>query len=521
MTRATAAAEQLRLAESALAGGRFPEAIELLRAVSRMDRDSPRPRLMLAYALARGGQAAEAINVLRRLIERLPGNADAWFNLGNLLRLERRLQEAARAFRRAAFLRPGDPNAEVNLGYVLVQLGQFDEAERSIRSSLQRLPDEPDLLVNLAQIQRATGRWDDAVAALDRCVELAPRHAGYRVTRAIALGEAGHEQRALADLTSLLEAEPQNAEAHLARSHLLLSNGEYRAGWEDYQWRPDRLRWLRAQGKPVTGPTLSLESLSGRGLVLCGEQGLGDTLFFLRFAPALAEVAASVGLDVDERLRAILLPAEWIGEPDQRTLHILVGDLPIILGCGATPSVRLTPEVGRIARFRERLSLCGPPPYIGVTWQGGFRWEEMPIPGERLFKRVAPSQLGEALRPVQGTLVSLQRQAPAGELEAVGAAAQRTVHDFSSVNQDLADALALLYALNDYVAVSNTNVHLNEALGKRTRALVTAPAEWRWMTNAERSPWFANARLYRQDRDGSWGEALARLTNDIAKQSLQ
>ena len=80
---------------------------------------------------------------------------------------------------------------------------------------------------------------------------------------------------------------------------------------------------------------------------------------------------------------------------------------------------------------------------------------------------------------------------------------------------DLPAALAVLSLLDDYVAVSNTNVHLNDALGRRSRVLVTTPAEWRWCIEGERSPWLTHATLYRQALDGTWDRALARLEEDL------
>jgi tetratricopeptide (TPR) repeat protein len=517
MPPAPLGADRLRLAETQLAAGRFNEAVDTLRAAARLDRESPRPRLMLAYALSQAGEPDEAIRVLRRLIERFPSNADAWFNLGNLLRANRNFEQAAHAFRRAGALQPGDESPQINLGLVLVQGGSFDEAEAAIRQALVRFPDEPDLLVNLAQVCRRKWRWDEALHRLDRCVELAPKRAGYRLTRALARHDAGHTANALADLALLIEEQPENAEARFAKAQVLLSSGEFDSGWAEYRWRPDRRGWLRRRGMPLNSPLPTLESVRGQQIVLCGEQGLGDTLFFLRFAARIAELASAVHLDVDARLRAIL-PQGWSSAPGQGALYVLVGDLPAMLDPVAVPSMRITPEPARVAAFQARLALCGPPPYVGVTWQGGIRWEDMRSPGESLFKRVPPESLGRALKRAQGTLISLQRAAEPNELAVLVAAARRRVHDFSSANQDLSDALALLAVLDDYIAVSNTNVHLNEALGRRTRVLVTHPAEWRWTARADQSPWFDHAVLYRQAQDGSWDCALARLEADLQTQ---
>lgn len=508
--------EQIGLAENALAAGRFKEAAETLRKILPLVQESPRPQLMLGYALWRAGQRAEAIQTLQRLTDHLPGNADAWFNLGNFYRAERRLDDAVAAFRRAAPLRSDNAEPWINLGYVLAQQGNFAEAERELREAIARFPGEPDLFVNLAQVQRVTRRWSDALASLDRSLALAPQHHGYRVTRCIALYESGRPESALAELSAFLDAVPDVAEARFARAQMRLSGADWRGGWEDYLWRPDRQRWLAAQGKRVTQRPATQAEIAGQHVVLVGEQGLGDVVFFLRFARLVAPFAKSVRAAVDSRLDPIL-PAEWTAPPEQGAvpIRVLVGDLPAMFEQPPLPSLELTTDGGRAAELKARLASCGPAPYIGLSWQGGVPWKDMTSPGAGIFKRVPPADLGNNLRGMPGTLVSLQREAPAGDVEALGAAAERPVHDFSWVNESLPDALALLAGLDEYVAVSNTNVHLNEAIGRGTRVLVTHPSEWRWTRSGGRSPWFQHAVAYRQDPDGSWAAALQALRNDL------
>src|SRR5262249_37846712 len=469
---------------------------------------------MLGYALWRAGQRAEAIQTLQRLTEVLPGNADAWFNLGNFYRAERRLDDAVAAFSRAAPLRSDNAEPWINLGYVLAQQGNFAEAERQLREAITRFPREPDLLVNLAQVQRATHRSSEALATLERCVQLAPRHTGYRVTRALARLELGEVQAAHAELDQLIREHPALPDAHMARAHLLLAQRQYAAGWRDYLWRRERASWLTAEGRPFTTAVASLEELRGRPVVLCAEQGLGDIIFFLRFASVVERVATSVPLEAEPRLREIL-PVRWASPAPANAARVLVGDLALIAGGAPVPSLGLSPEAARVATARSRLAQCGPPPYLAITWQAGVRWQDMTAPGAGLFKRVPPNALGKVLARTHATLISLQRGSLPQDLADLATAVGRSVHDFSDVNEDLPAAVAVLSLLDDYVAVSNTNVHLSDALGKRTRVLVTTPAEWPWCLQGARSPWFAHATLYRQSGDGAWDSALARLQADL------
>jgi hypothetical protein len=74
---------------------------------------------------------------------------------------------------------------------------------------------------------------------------------------------------------------------------------------------------------------------------------------------------------------------------------------------------------------------------------------------------------------------------------------------------------ALLDVLDEYVAVSNTNIHLVAGLGRQARVLIPFPPEWRWMRADGESPWFAGFPLYREPLAREWSEPLARLRADL------
>ena len=182
-------------------------------------------------------------------------------------------------------------------------------------------------------------------------------------------------------------------------------------------------------------------------------------------------------------------------------------------------TLRLTPNTVRIAELRDRLQAAGPPPYIGVTWRAGTAPEEQSAQHWVLYKTVPLAALGGALRGTHATLIALQRNPGSGEIDALAAACGRPVHDFTAFNEDLEGMLALLALLDDYVTVSNTNVHLRAAVGKTARVLVPMPAEWRWMQAGGYSPWFPECPIYRQSLQGDWGAALAALAADLERRS--
>jgi hypothetical protein len=190
-----------------------------------------------------------------------------------------------------------------------------------------------------------------------------------------------------------------------------------------------------------------------------------------------------------------------------------VGDLPYLLGAtdpaAFSPALPIASDEKLRNEAQGRLQSLGPAPYIGLTWRAG-----LPRAGQVVIsKNIEPAELGSALASVDATFVSLQRNTPEGEIAQLAAALSRPVHDFGDVNTDLERALAMTEVLDDYIAVSNTNVHLRASAGRSARVLVPWPPDWRWLESGDRSPWFPAMPVYREERSGGWQRALERLSH--------
>jgi hypothetical protein len=254
------------------------------------------------------------------------------------------------------------------------------------------------------------------------------------------------------------------------------------------------------------------QDLTGMLAEIIDEQGLGDALFFLRFAPMLRARGAALRYDGDPRIAGIVLRMLDFGSaaPTARTIRVALGDLPYLLNAQSFPPPLHAPVLAdRNAAMAAQLHAAGPPPYIGLTWRAGQRAEGF------LFKEVALEALGRALAPAPGTLVSVQRNPQTDDHARLEQVVGRRVADLSGHNNDLEDMLALMHLLDDYVGVSNTNMHLRAAAGRSARVLVPNPAEYRWMAAGAGSPWFPEFSVYRQAPTGSWDAALTRLASDL------
>jgi hypothetical protein len=272
--------------------------------------------------------------------------------------------------------------------------------------------------------------------------------------------------------------------------------------------------------KLIDDPSAVAALAAPRHILVVGEQGLGDDLFFLRFAAALRSRGHRLSGCFDTRVSALvgglfdqLIEACDAGALDADVV-VLSSDLPLATARDRAPPLALPVDPARRERFEAQLRQFGPPPYVGVTWRAGV------LPDERrgemlvLRKELAPAELGAALRPLKATVVSLQRRPAPGDNEQFLSALGRPALDLSAVNDDLRDALAVLSLLDEYVGVSNTNMHLRAGCPDRTaRVLVPSTPEWRWGVQGRSSPWFPTFTLYRES--GGWRSTLECLAADL------
>lgn len=465
----------------------------------------------------RRGRLDLAEPIYRAILNDNPRHAGAHHMLGMALRAMGRLDEAASAYQRAIKSDAARAESHFNLGNVLVALGRHPEAIAPFRRAFELSPKDAEAAASIAAAYRETGEHELALQFFRNAVDLAPEKAELHNDYANMLSQRGDFDGALRSLRQGLQRAPGDPDIHHNLGRQLLARGEFAEGWREYRWR-SRCKWFQAYGKEagLAGPWS--DALRGRPVVLHGEQGLGDQLFFLRFAPRLKALGAGpLAVNGNPRLNAMLartrMFSQLSGEAPAGAVQLLCGDLPWLTGmarAGDIPApLPLAATESALAAMRAVLADAGPPPYLGVTWRAGTRGRTT------LYKEIEPEPLAAVLRAARGTVVLLQREGRAGDQERFRAALGRPAPDLSGESEDLERLLALLALLDDYVGVSSTNMHLRAGLGRAARVLVPMPPDWRWMSGGEASPWFPGVAIYRQEAGGSWSAALQRLARAV------
>lgn len=469
---------------------------------------------MLAALGVRTARAEEAIECALRAHQLDRRNAQYLNTLGIAYAEARQFQEALRCFRRSLKERPNRSDSHYNLGKTFAKLEDWREATRCFERAHQLDPDRLEIVHNLVALHVHQGRYREALSLITRARSRNPDDVELALYNALAALATSGPDAMFREFAAFLERHPDSVPVREEFSLRLLAQGMFAEGWREYALR--RVR-------PAVGRAGELRD---RRVLLLPEQGLGDQLFFLRFAPRLRERAASIAFDCPEKLAPLLagngvvdlLPAG--ATPADFDVVVPVGDLPEALEDWTTPpAFALAPR--RVSAWRERLAALGPPPYLGVTWRAGTRAGRRAEFGAReegaLDKEIAIAPLAAALRGWRGTVLVLQRLPLGGEVEKFSAALGRRAHDLSALNEDLEDIAAVLALIDEYVGVSNTNMHIRAGLKKNARVLVPFPPEFRWTHDGGESPWFPGFVLYRQSPERAWQRVLDTLRNDLSR----
>lgn len=551
------AQEALDAGNAALGDGRLDEAAQCYRQALAADAGSAAAHVNLGYVLLQQRQAAQAADLLRRATQLTPAtdplHADASFLLGGAREQQDDTPGAIQAYQQALAARPafaeaaealvalahrryeaGDDAAALQIleavlgaqpahaaalsgrGHVLLRGGDFDAAAKTFRQVLTLHGPDAQRLADLASACHRLGLGDEAFALEEEALRLDPRHAGALNLRVVSLTGRLQPAQAEEEARAALRLHPDDADLHWSLCIALLLQGKLREAWPEHRWRWQSSVMATSVPAQRPEPAWRGEPLAGRSIVLVSEQGLGDTLQFVRYVPRVAQGAGRVFVQAPSTLHALLreLPdnCEVVRPTDavRADFHCALMDLPEVFATGLDdipadiPYLRADPA--RVQRWSAQLA-DAPRPRVGTVCSGNAAHTN-----DR--NRSIPLQLWAPLLQAHARFISLQPEMRPADL----AAAANLPLDLGPARQvrDFADTAALLQALDLVITVDTSVAHLAGALGRPVWILLPHCPDWRWMVGREDSPWYPSARLYRQPAPGDWVSVLQRVQSDLA-----
>lgn len=503
-----------------LQAGNAERALESARDARTVSPTDARAHLAEGIALRMLQRFDAAFSALERSARLDPGEAATAYEMGVVHQLQGDLTRALERFEQARMLKPSFFAAHFSAGSLCFDRGDWSAAAERFRTALALQPGQVDALRTLARALQRAGRASEAEQAFVHALAADPHDVDVlRAFGQYSVGR-GNFKRAATLYAEALRSLPQDEALPMYVAQVELLLGRWQPAWAAYARRATRRhmeRTLAAQGAAYRIP--ALQDLAGRDVQLIAEQGLGDILFFLRWAQLVKAAGARLRFVGPAALHSLLARTglfeslhAFSARDVPAAVPVLVGDLPAVaheVDPFTVPSLRITPLGERVTAWRARFEMAGPHPWVALTWRAGQAQGNVDF---GLFKTAPIDRLGAAVAAMGGTPVVLQRRPEPAEMQALRQALGRDPVDLSTANDDLEDALAVTTLVDRYLGVSNTNMHLAAAAGSTADVMVPFPPEWRWRAEGV-SPWFPGFRVHRQDVDGDWSRAFAELSS--------
>lgn len=466
------------------------------------------------------GRWAEAETLYRALLRQSPTDVDALYNLGLTLQLQNKLEDAVITYRQAIALQPEHARSYMNLGAALQDLGRLEEAVAALRKTVALEPNGKSL-VNISGLLQQLDRWDEGLAAGREAIALDPRDPTAHYNVGSALVSLGRIDDAIQELRQAIALRPDFPEGHFTLAQCLLMTGQFAPGWDEYEWRwkLGEYAWAKVyRDSPVK--LWNGEPLAGRSILIHAEQGLGDTIQFIRYLPRVVALAAKVVLVVHPQLRHLLRDVEGVtlmGLDERQPLcdfYCPLLSLPRLFATRVdsipAPIPYLRADPAAIAHWQARL---GDGLKVGIAWQGKpgtvvDRGRSVDVASFAPLARIPGVRL-ISLQKNQGT-EQLAGLPPDMRIDTLGP-------DFDAGPAAFRDTAAVM-TLVDLVITTDTSVaHLAGALGRPTWVVLKFAADWRWLRQTERSPWYPTMRLFRQAATGAWNPVFERVAGELAR----
>jgi len=504
---------------------RYDEALASFDRVLALKPADARLHYNRGNAQKRLGRYAEAVASYDMALEIEPNLIVAHHNRAGALAGLERNEEALAGYDKLLELsldRADRIEALIDRGRVLLRLKRYDEALATYDQVLKLCPDHAGALTQRGAVLTDIGRPDEALAQFERALGIAPDFADAHLNRGNAFGALKRLDEALHSYGKAMELCPDHADANFNEALVRLCLGDYRAGWPKYEYRWKRERYAAARPNYPRPMWRGEKDIAGKTILLCAEQGLGDAIQFVRYAPLVAALGAKVLLGVHHPLAALLETVPGIAQviPDGEALpdfdlYCSLLSLPLAFETDLAtipaniPYIR--PSGERIAKWRNRMPDSGQL-RVGICWAGTGEH-----PNNRR-RSIALESFSSILFVAGIDFISLQKDVSPPDAAILN---RHRVFQLGQEFADFADTAAVVAMLDLVISVDTSVAHLAGAMGKATAVLIAFAPDFRWMLDRTDSPWYPTMRLFRQTAIGDWDGPIGRLHGELAEVARQ
>jgi len=281
--------------------GRLEEASAICHRLINKNADDEAVYL-LAVITGQSGMYAESLNLFKKALKNLPGRWDVTYNYGVTLNGMGKSEEAIQWWIKTLGLKPNHSDCLYNLGRAYADKHLWSDALEFFERLIALEPGNPRILLNLGNMCYRMQQWDRARSFFRDVLATDPAHVEALINLGLTESRDGNPQAAVEKFNRALKEDPGNFLAHVNLAQALFLTGNMKKGYAENEWRRE-IQELRFS---VSGQTpWKRENPTGKRVLLYAEQGQGDAIQFLRYAPSVAQIGGLVSIYCHPSLTAI------------------------------------------------------------------------------------------------------------------------------------------------------------------------------------------------------------------------
>ena len=427
----------------------------------------------------------------------------------------RGLGAADKAYQYAEYgtkIAPENPTSYSLLGDILLMQKKPQAALKNLLRSESLGDCSPQNLFNIGSAYLDLEKFDEAKARFDAALSMRPEMAVAHVNRGLAEHSLMNLESAIACFDTALRIDPNNIDAKWNKSHVLLTKGDYQAGFKLFEtrWQNPKVRLKKRAFKSQLWCGSS--DVSGKTVFLYAEGGFGDTLQFIRYAKLFSEDVRLVIQCQKPLIKLVsdaLSSAQIIAPGDEvpdHDFHCPLMSLPLAFGH----------NVENVPNFERYIYACND---LCQKWQPlidkvGRLKVGLMVRGSGSFygdKRSIELKKIESYLPIDAGFVLLQKELIGSEKRFVQSRA-----NWVAPCTDFSETAAICELLDVVVSVDTSVAHLAAAMGKPTLLLLPFRPDWRWGEKGENTIWYSSCTLLRQPQHDDWESVFKFISPNIA-----
>jgi len=479
----------------------------------------------LGITLIELGKLQEAELSTRKAIELKPDLADAHYNLGNILSDLGKLQEAELSYRKAIELKPDFAEAYSNLGTILKTFGKLQAAELSYRKAIELKPDYADAHSNLGLILNDLGKLQAAELSTRKAIELKPDCADAHYNLGLILNNLGKLQAAELSTRKAIEINPDYAEAYCNLSMIELLKGDYKNGLENYEFRFKKKKPIITHGNTKIKRVDNQEFQKGEKLLVLSEQGLGDTLQYMRYIPYLRSQGLDVSFSAQEKLHTLIKVSGIDCHPLTPEKTNLVSEGQWIPLLSLPRYLKVTPKnpiinqpyicsTNELNQKWKDILAKEKKPIVGINWQGNpdmentYQGRSIPL---ETFSILSDNN--------EISMLSLQKGFGSEQYDHCSFK-NKFVKCQPQIDStwDFLENTAIIENCDLIITCDTSIAHLAGGMGTKVWLLLREIPFWTWGLEGDTTFWYPSMRLFRQKERHNWQEVLERVSSKIKKE---